>query len=372
MDKKKFIEKITQKKEFSRLPKKDVEMIFEKFDKDKYSDEEKVKFTRKLLMEIFSVFVSQKLLSLKNKDAEWVLKKHVSTRERFDYYEEIYQRIFCGGASAQPNSAIEKSSLVSHPPTPRRGEHLSEAQSLPLSNNLAHPTTTIFDLGAGVNGFSYCYMQEEIGKLYSQARGINPVINNKTSRAKVNERGKSSVKVKYVAVEGMGQLVDLMNKYFEDEKLNARAIHASLFDLNGLKKLIEKEKGHRSVYPKLRNTGAKIVFLFKVLDSLEMMQRDYSKELLKGVVPLVDKVVVSFAVRSLRKREKFKANRKWLREFIKENFKIKDDFELGGERYIVFSKSYCLTVYFHPYFFSGFLNKSLGLGIFLIFGKLQH
>ena len=60
--KKQLIQKIIQKKEYSQLPVKDVELAFEKFDKDKYSDEEKVKFTRKLLREIFSSFTSQKLV----------------------------------------------------------------------------------------------------------------------------------------------------------------------------------------------------------------------------------------------------------------------------------------------------------------------
>jgi hypothetical protein len=41
MNKEELIKKITEKKEFSQLPKKDVEMAFNKFDKTKYIDEEK-------------------------------------------------------------------------------------------------------------------------------------------------------------------------------------------------------------------------------------------------------------------------------------------------------------------------------------------
>ena len=270
---KEIYQKIIAKKELSQLPKKDVERVFAKFDNGKYGDEEKVKLARKLLREMFSAFVSQKLLKLKDKDAEWVLKKHVSTRERFEYYGEIYKRILNTGAGAHPS---------------------------PL---------TILDLGAGVNGFSYKFLS---------ATSAHP------SESHPNEA--RLARPKYLAVEAVGQLVDLMNAYFEKEKLNARAIHASLFELEKIKKLIKSQR------------GKKVVFLFKTLDSLEMVQRDYSKKLLKEIMPLVEKVVVSFAVRSIGKRERFRANRKWLIDFIKENFEIKDDFELGGERYVVFSK----------------------------------
>ena len=63
------------------------------------------------------------------------------------------------------------------------------------------------------------------------------------------------------------------------------------------------------------------------------------KKLLKEIVPLVEKVVVSFAVKSMGRRERFRANRKWLLDFIQENFKIEDDFEMGGERYISFGNA---------------------------------
>ena len=78
--------------------------------------------------------------------------------------------------------------------------------------------------------------------------------------------------------------------------------------------------------------------MFKTLDSLEMLQRDYSKKLLLEIVPLVDRIVVSFATKSFVKRTRFKAKRKWIIDFIEDNFEVLDDFELGGERYVVFRK----------------------------------
>jgi hypothetical protein len=263
---KQIIEKIREKREFSQLPDKDIEIAFEHFEKRQVSDDEKIKLTKELLRKIFSAFISQKLLSLKNKEADWILRKHISTRERLHNYEEIYNRIF---------------------------------------NN--EKTVSVIDLGAGINGFSY-------------------------------EKMKS--KITYTAIESVGQLVELMNFYFKGNKLrprsvqfdssknqiNGTAIHLSLFEKEKVKEIIKKQKKPR------------IVFLFKVIDALESLKPNYSKELISEIVPLADKVVVSFATRSLGSREKFKVKRNWIVDFIKENFNVLDDFEIGGERYIIFNK----------------------------------
>ena len=65
---------------------------------------------------------------------------------------------------------------------------------------------------------------------------------------------------------------------------------------------------------------------------------DVAKELLKEIVPLVDRIVVSFATKSLISKRKFHAERKWLTDFIKEEFKVLDDFEFGNEKYLVFTR----------------------------------
>ncbi len=261
MNKQEIIKKITQKREFSQLPKKDVEIAFSHFKKRQVADEEKIRLTRELLHKVFGVFTSQKLLSPKNKNEEWILRKHLSTRERLPYYRGVYQRIFFG---------FEKNKNIS-----------------------------IIDLGAGVNGFSYKYFS--------------------LSGVSFGEK-----KVDYIAIESIGQLVELMNNYFENKKLNAKAIHESLFNLEKIKKIITEIRKPRAI------------FLFKVLDSLEMLESNYSKKLLKEVAPLVDKVIVSFATRSMVKRKQFLVNRKWILDFIRENFKILDDFEIGAERYVCF------------------------------------
>jgi hypothetical protein len=255
MDRRELVKKITLKKEFSDLPKKDVELIFRKFDKKDYIDLEKVKLTRDLLRKIYSSFISQKLLSVKDRNSEWVLKKHLSTKERLSYYKKLYKKFFKG---------FEKN-------------------------------ISVIDLGCGINGFSYNYFPKNFN-------------------------------VDYVGIEAIGQLVDLQNHYFKKEKIKGKVIHGSLFDLKKIKFFINCIK------------TPKVIFLFKTVDSLEMLKRDYSKKLLLEVTPLVNQVVVSFATKSLVSRCKFRVSRKWFFDFIKENFKILSDFELGDEKYLIFSK----------------------------------
>jgi len=255
MDKNELIEKITLKKEFSKLPKKDVELAFEKFDKKNLNDYQKLKLTRQFLRKIYSSFTSRKLLNIKDRDVEWILNKHKSTKERQHYYEEVYWRIF---------------------------KKMKEKQ------------ISVIDLGAGVNGFSYEFFKNK--------------------------------KINYVGVEAVGQLVELMNYFFKKMKIKGKAFHLSLFELDEVKKLIKKQKKPR------------VVFLFKVIDSLEIIERNYSKKLLEEIVPLVDKVVLSFATRSLGKRSKFSAQRSWIKKFIAENFEMLENFEIGGEKYLIFEK----------------------------------
>lgn len=250
MDRNEIIKKVMQKPELKDIPTEDVGLALSLCFKRSHTERQQVKCTRELLHKAYGAFGSKKLLVLRERNPEWILRKHLSTRERLPYYREIYARILKGFKG------------------------------------------TIFDLGAGVNGFSLGYIPG----------------------------------IRYRGVEGVGQLVSLMNDYFKKQKFNAKAVHLSLFRLEKIKNLIKKER------------GKKIIFLFKVLDSLEYLKRDYSKKLLQEITPLADKVIVSLAVRSMISRRLFRAKRNWIADFIRNNFEILDDFEFGGERYLVFRK----------------------------------
>jgi len=251
-----LINKIMSKKEFSELPLQDVKRALKKFDKSSYSDEEKIKFTRDLLRRVFSSFLSKKLLNLKDKKPEWILKKHLSTRERLHYYKDIYKII--------------------------------------LEDFSSEKEVSLIDLGAGVNGFSYQYIKE------------------------VNSN------IRYLGIESIGQIVDLMNNYFKKNNLNASAVKMSLFELDSLKELIKKQKKPR------------IILLLKVIDSLELLEKNYSKKFLLELKPFADRFVLSFATKSFFKRKSFRAKRKWIKDFIEDNFKVLKEFEFGGEKYFVF------------------------------------
>ena len=257
LNEKEMIQKIISKKEFSDLPKKDVELVFDFFKKEGFIGEDLIKKSRELLMKMYTVFLSRKLLVLKERAPEWFLKKHVSTRERFDNYKEVYKNCL---------------------------------------KDFKNERINIYDLGCGLNGFSY------------------------------DEFGKAGFNVTYTGVEAVGQLVDLQNNWFKKENKNASCFHESLFDLEKIEEIL-KEGG-----------GKKVVFLFKTLDSLEMLKRNYSKDFLNEIVPLVDRIVVSWATRSLISKKGFFATKKWLKDFIDENFKVLREFELAGEKYIIFQK----------------------------------
>jgi hypothetical protein len=93
-----------------------------------------------------------------------------------------------------------------------------------------------------------------------------------------------------------------------------------------LKKIIKKQKTPR------------VCFLFKTIDSLEMLEKNYAKKFLSEIVPLCDLFIVSFAMRSLFKKTLFKVRRDWAIDYIKGNFNVLDDFTFGTERYFVFKK----------------------------------
>lgn len=249
-----IIAKICEKKEFSMLPREDIERAFSKFERRETSGEDKVKLTRELLRKVFSGVAGKKLLNWDDKSAEEVLKKHLSTRERYEHYSEIYLRLL---------------------------------KNLPKE-------ISILDLGAGVNGMSYHFF-EDAGK-----------------------------KVEYYGIEAVGQLVDMVNGYFEKEKIDGKMIHASLFELGKLREIANSTKKPR------------VVFLFKTVDALEAVERDYTKKLLEEIVPLVDRVIVSFPTESWMRRKKFFVQRTWLIDFVRERWNFIDDFNLGGERYLVF------------------------------------
>jgi hypothetical protein len=256
---------VMKKKEFSQLPESIVNRVLALKDVAKKIDEkEKVKEARKILRKLFSAFLTNKLLKgkLSNNDADELLKKHLSTKYRD--YESIYEKVLVGDEKI------------------------------------------IIDLGAGVNGLSFKFL---------------------------NSRNKN---LKYLAVEAVGQLVFLMKDYFEQNKTSfggrADAIQGDLLDLDGIIDVVKNfGEGEKR----------KTIFLFSVIDALEDLERNYSQKLILALFNRggIDRIVLSFPVASLAKRKTFVAKRDWILYFISNNFSVLKDFSENGERFLVFEKA---------------------------------
>jgi len=237
------IEEIKAKREFSKLPDSIVERAAEIFKGD-------VKESRALLRKYFGVFLSNKVLKGKGD----LLRMHMSSKKR--NYEKFYKEIFFGVGNF----------------------------------------SSIIDLGAGANGYSYTYLREVFGD------------------------------INYLAVEASGQLVDNMNRFFDMNHFSGRAVQGDLMDLKFVSSVLKKF------------SGKKIIFMFQVIDALENLEKDFSKKFLLNLSKQLteeDLIVLTFPMESLGGRKKFAVQRKWLVDFLEENFLIMKDFKMFGERILV-------------------------------------
>ncbi len=241
-----LLDKVKQKREFSKLPDSIVRKALEKSSGD-------VKDARALLRKYFGVFLTNKVLRGKLSGEE-ILKAHISSKKRD--YGDFYGRIFEG----------------------------------------VEDIKSIIDLGAGVNGFSYNSLQEVVGE------------------------------VDYLAVEASGQLVSQINDYFEKEGLKGSAVCEDLSDIEGVLKILKEQKKPR------------VVFMFQIIDALENLEKDFSKDFILEVSKGCEKIVLTLPLVSLGGRKKFEVSRKWLADFLEKNFLIEKDFEMFGERVICFRK----------------------------------
>ena len=150
---------------------------------------------------------------------------------------------------------------------------------------------SVVDLGCGANGFSYGYLP----------RGIC-----------------------YVGVEAVGQLVESSNEYFKENGFGgACVVHGDLFDLDFVTSI-------------LKNAGKpRVVFMFQVVDALENLEKNFSKRFILEISKECEKIVLSLSTESLGGRKKFAVRRKWILDFLEENFLVERDFEIFGERIII-------------------------------------
>ncbi len=140
---------------------------------------------------------------------------------------------------------------------------------------------SILDLGSGFNIFSYPYIGRD---------------------------------VKYYA----GDLnVDFINKYMKIKNIKGKAFKVDLFNVKNLPR-------------------ADVCFLFKILDSIDVKGHKNSENLIKKIN--CKKIVVSFPLKTLKKREMTTQRRAWLELMLKRlNYEFKS-FKIGDELFYVVNK----------------------------------
>jgi SAM-dependent methyltransferase len=244
---KELIFEVKKKREFSKLPDSIVRKAL-------MASNNNVKEARAFLRKYFGVFMTNKVLKGKTEE---VLDSHISSKLRD--YKIFYKEIF--------------------------KENKFES---------------VIDLGCGANGFSYNFLEEELGD------------------------------IEYIGIEASGQIVDNTNDYFKENKIkNAKVFCEDLFNTEGVISLIKKSEKPTAI------------FLLQVVDALEKLDRNYSKQLINSIFEVLDEkdlVVITMPLASISGKKKFEAKRTWLSDFLEEKFYLERDFELGNERVFLVRK----------------------------------
>ena len=122
--------------------------------------------------------------------------------------------------------------------------------------------------------------------------------------------------VRYVGVEASEQLVDNTNVFFDKVGVgdSAECVHGDLFDFNFVKGILESEGSNR------------VVFLFQVIDALEGVKRNFSKEFLLMLKKRSEYIIVSMPIVSLSGKA-MRAQRKWVANFLNDNVEVLGEFE---------------------------------------------
>jgi len=153
---------------------------------------------------------------------------------------------------------------------------------------------SIVDLGSGLNGFSYPYLRGVFGD------------------------------IEYKGVEASGQLVNNTNTFFDKSGFGefCDCIWGDLLDLDFVSSVLSTCVERR------------LVLLFQVVDALENLECDFSKKFLLNLKNNSEFIVVSLPVESLSGKKKFQVRRRWIVDFLHENFDVVGDFEAYGERFL--------------------------------------
>lgn len=125
----------------------------------------------------------------------------------------------------------------------------------------------------------------------------------------------------YYAFDISKNEIDKINKYFKENKIKGKAEVLDLTNRNNFKKLPKTD----------------VCFMFRLLESLESIERGISKDLLKAV--RCKYIVVSFSKIALGQRKMIKkSGRLWFRRYLGELKYEWEDFDYGNEIFFVIRK----------------------------------
>ncbi len=156
------------------------------------------------------------------------------------------------------------------------------------------PYRILVDFGCGVNGLTFPLLQQY---------GVG----------------------EYLGFEASGQVVELVNHYFDEGGYGnvANVVWMDIFNSDKIISLVKKTDSPR------------VAFLFQIVDAMEQMEKDFSKKFLSEISPYFELLVISLSMKSLGGGKRFEVSRKWLVDFLKENFDVVKDFEMCGERVLL-------------------------------------
>lgn len=158
----------------------------------------------------------------------------------------------------------------------------------------------VFDFGCGVNGFSFDLMKKYFGCK------------------------------KYLGFEASNQIVNNMNLFFENKKVDAKCIWCDIMELDFLKKIINSYNEN------------KLFFCFQVTDALDKLKEGSGLTFLlflKECMNKEDKIVLSFPTESISGRETFNDNRKNFFISLEKEFNIEFNIKKFGENFLVLKKT---------------------------------
>jgi len=156
---------------------------------------------------------------------------------------------------------------------------------------------SVLDFGCGMNGFSYNFLEDSFSE------------------------------INYVGIEATRQLCELQNKFFESMNFSrAKVIWGDLFSFSEVEHVVKNSASPR------------LILLLQVVDALENVEPNFSKEFLLNLKKFLgnkDVLVISNPLKSISGRNRFDIKRRWLEEFITQNFELIDKFDLFDEEFLI-------------------------------------